>query len=369
MSDKSSKTEKPTPRKRQKAREQGQVARSRDLTNVLGGAAAICVLVWGAPEAMHHWAGYYGRMLSLAVEEQSITTTSPFFYWTSIEIFRWAAPALLAGLAVSIAAGFAQGGLVFAPASLNFKIERLNPATKLGQMFSLTGLSGILKSLLPFGAILYVCVTLCTERWKTIVQASMLDFRSFAQLVTALTGELLWKSGLVLGVWAGVDYFLSWRKVEGDLRMSREEMKEEFKDTDGNPQIKARIRRIQRQVRRGQMVKNVESATVVVTNPTHFAVALKYEMDMDAPTVVAKGQNMVAQEIKEIARWNGIPMIENRPLAQALYRSAEVGFAIPAKLYVAVAEILALVYRARMQAQQAAAARNRAQGPNPRGAN
>ena len=135
-------------------------------------------------------------------------------------------------------------------------------------------------------------------------------------------------------------------KMEGDLRMSRQEIREDIKETEGSPETKGRIRKIQRSLRRQQALRATETATVVVTNPTHYAVALLYELEMEAPVVVAKGRNLLAQRIKEVARWQGIPIMENPPLAQALYRAVEVGQSIPAKLYTAVAEILVLVYRA-----------------------
>ena len=149
-----------------------------------------------------------------------------------------------------------------------------------------------------------------------------------------------------------VDYFLTWRKAKGDLKMSKEEMRQESKDNDGNPQIKMRIRRLQKQMRRQLMLKETEKATVVVTNPTHFAVALLYSMDMGAPVVIAKGRNLLAQKMKEIARWKEIPVLENPPLAQALYKTVEVGQTIPANLYTAVAEVLAFVYRAQAQVKR-----------------
>ena len=189
----------------------------------------------------------------------------------------------------------------------------MSPATKLQQMFSITGLAGLLKSLLPFAAMLYVCSAVLASRWTMLVEASTLGFRPYGTFLSSMCIELLWKCGMVLALWAGVDYFLTWRKMEGDLKMSRQDMKEEFKESDGNPAVKGKIRRIQRQVRKRQMTKNVETATVVVTNPTHFAIALKYELDMEAPVVVAKGQDLIAQEIKEVARWSGVPMVENRP--------------------------------------------------------
>jgi flagellar biosynthetic protein FlhB len=169
--------------------------------------------------------------------------------------------------------------------------------------------------------------------------------------------EVAWKSSLVLLIWSFVDYFITWRKNENELRMSRDELKQEMKETDGNPQVKMRIRRIQRQMRRQLMLRETERATVVVTNPTHFAVALLYEMDMDAPIVLAKGKNLLAQKMKELARWKEIPILENPPLAQALYKTVDIGQTIPAKLYTAVAEVLAFVFRAQAQVKQKGAGR------------
>jgi flagellar biosynthetic protein FlhB len=151
-----------------------------------------------------------------------------------------------------------------------------------------------------------------------------------------------------------VDYLLVWQKLEGDLKMSRQDMKDEHKQSEGNPAIKGRIRRLQRSMRRRQMLRDTEKASVVITNPTHFAIALRYEMAMEAPIVIAKGRDHLAQEIKEVARWHGIPVLENPPLAQALYRTVEVGRPIPAALYAAVAEILAFVFRAQARARQQA---------------
>jgi flagellar biosynthetic protein FlhB len=245
-----------------------------------------------------------------------------------------------------------QGGFVFAPEALAPKPERLSPAQKLGQIFSLTGLSGLLKSLLPFAAIAYFGITSLFSHWATLILASNANLWTFTRFLLSVIFEVTWKSALVLLVWSLVDYFLTWRKNENDLRMSRDELKQEMKETDGNPQVKMRIRRIQRQMRRQFMLKETERATVVVVNPTHFAVALLYEMNMDAPIVLAKGKNLIAQKMKEIARWKEIPILENPPLAQALYKTVDVGQTIPAKLYTAVAEVLAFVFRAQAQVRQ-----------------
>jgi flagellar biosynthetic protein FlhB len=176
--------------------------------------------------------------------------------------------------------------------------------------------------------------------------------------------EIGWKSGLVLLAWSGVDYLMLWRKSEGDLKMSRQDIKDEMKQSEGNPANKARIRKLQRHSRRKQMLKATETATVVITNPTHYAVALRYDPKMAAPLVVAKGLDLIAQKIKEIAWLHDIPTMENRPLAQALYKGAEVGDPIPAALYHAVAEILVVVYKA--QAEVAARDAQRRATANPR---
>ena len=353
----SSKTEKPTPQKRKKAREQGQVARTRELSNALAWSGALVLVAWQTSDAARHWRGLLQSSLDLSISEP-LTTSSPILLWTALGILRWIVPVLALAWMLSVAGGLAQGGLVFATEALVPKPERLNPVGKLKQIFSLAGLSAILKSLLPFGAILWIGISTVSSHWQGLVQASDLSVRVFASFLLGLMWQLCWKSGLVLLVWAGVDYMLVWRKLEGDLKMSREEVREEGKQTEGNPTVKGRIRRLQRQLRRRQMLKDTETAGVVVTNPTHFAVALRYEMDMEAPVLVAKGQNLLAQEIKEVARWHGIPVLENPPLAQALYKTVEVGYPIPAALYTAVAEILAFVFRAQAQARQQAAGRS-----------
>jgi flagellar biosynthesis protein FlhB len=349
----SSKTEKATPQKRKKAREQGQVARSRELSSAMAWAGALTLVAWQVPNIARQWRGLLQNTLDLSVD-QSLTPGGPLLFWASGGVLRWVVPVVVTAWVLSVAGGLAQGGLVFAPEALHFKPERMSPAGKLKQMFSLAGLSGILKSLLPFGAIVWIGISTITRNWETIVRASDLGVRAYAAFLVSVMAELIWKSGLVLVAWAGVDYLLIRQKHEGDLKMSRQDMKDEAKQTEGNPLIKVRIRRLQRSMRRRQMLRETEKASVVITNPTHFAIALRYEMGMEAPIVIAKGRDFLAQEIKEVARWHEIPILENPPLAQALYRTVEVGRPIPAALYAAVAEILAFVFRAQARARQQA---------------
>jgi flagellar biosynthetic protein FlhB len=357
----SNKTEQATPRHRLKARERGQVTRSRELTGAVAMFAVAGMLALTAEQAAHHWTDFFRNALD-AANTNAFDAGGPLLFWTSVEALRWIVPILSSALVVSLVSGYAQGGFVFAPEALSIKPERLSPSTKLKTLFSAAGLSTVLKSLLPFAAIAWVGCTCLTSHWKEICASSYADPRQFVVLVGGMLKEVCWKSGLILLTWAAVDYFFLWIKSEGDLKMSRQEIKEEMKQSDGNPQNKSRIRRLQRQMRRKQMIKAAETATVVITNPTHYAVALRYEMNMPAPVVVAKGLDLLAQKIKEIAWDHSIPVMENRPLAQALYKGAEVGDSIPSALYHAVAEILVMVYKAQAEVKnrdaQARAAAN-----------
>jgi flagellar biosynthetic protein FlhB len=303
------------------------------------------VIALTSREGAAHWTSFFRNVLESA-NADAIEPSGPLLFWTSIEALRWVTPILVAALAVSLVSGFAQGGFVFAPEALSLKFERLNPSSKVKQLFSPAGLSTVLKSLLPFTAIIWVGVACIRSHWGAILGSSNVEPRQFVVIVGGMLVDVLWKSGLILLVWAAADYLLLWLRSEGEMKMSKQEIKEEMKDTDGNPANKARIRKLQRQARRRVMIKAAETATVVVTNPTHYAVALKYEMDMAAPVVVSKGLDLLALKIREIARDRGIPIMENRPLAQALYKGVEVGDVIPSALYHAVAEILVLVFKA-----------------------
>jgi flagellar biosynthetic protein FlhB len=342
------KTEKATPRQRKQARDKGQVTRSRELTGALSMAAVAGVVWFMGRGAVPSWTLFFRNVLDSA-NTDSVTPNGPLLFWTSVQAIRWVFPIFAAGLAVALFTSLAQGGFVFAPDALSPKFERLSPAGKLRQMVSLAAVSTILKSLLPFTAIAWIGYACIRGHWAMILSSASVDARSFAGLVSSLLVEIFWKSGLVLLAWACVDYLLQWRKNEGDLKMSRQDIKDEMKQSEGNPANKARIRKLQRHNRRRQMLKAAETATVVITNPTHYAVALRYETNMPAPIIVAKGLDVLAKKIKEIAWLHDIPVMENRPLAQALYKGAEVGDPIPSALYHAVAEILVIVYKAQAE--------------------
>ena len=358
------KTEQATPRHRKRARDRGQVTRSRELSGALAMAAVAGVVWLLGRDAIPHWTLFFRNTLD-AARTDNIQPNGPLLFWTGIEALRWVIPMLVAALGVALVAGIAQGGFVFAPEALEPKFERLSPASRLQQLVSLAALSTILKSLLPFAVIAWVGYASVRSHWGDILLSSYRDPHGFTSLLGSMLFEITWKSGLVLLSWAGIDYLLLWRKNEGDLKMSRQEIKDELKESDGNPQSKARIRKLQRHNRRRQMLKAAETATVVVTNPTHYAVALRYEVNMAAPLVVAKGLDNLAAKIKQIAWDRDIPVMENKPLAQALYKGVEVGDPIPAALYHAVAEILVMVYKAQAEVRNRDARRKASLHPLP----
>jgi flagellar biosynthetic protein FlhB len=213
-------------------------------------------------------------------------------------------------------------------------------------LFSLTGLQGLLKSLIPSAFVLYIALAVMVRDWDQILQMCRVGVRPGLGWMLSRVFEISWKGSLVFILWSGFDVLISHMKFERQIRMSRQEVREDFKEMEGHPAVRGRVRRLQREMRRRRMIRDVARATVVVTNPSEYAVALEYTpQTMAAPVVVAKGRSLLAQKIKREARWHGIPIVENPPLAQALYRAAEVGQTIPAKLYTAVAEILAFIYR------------------------
>ncbi|MGA3347775.1 MAG: EscU/YscU/HrcU family type III secretion system export apparatus switch protein [Candidatus Sulfotelmatobacter sp.] len=347
-----SRTERASPRRRQKAREQGQVARSRDLTSGLGAMTAAVFCAWQMPAFAGDWRGLLRQELEMAAAhpEQFVPV-----WRNGLAVMRGVALAVGMSWLIATAGGLAQGGLLFAPSALAPNWERFNPVSHVEQLFSLAALSRLLKSLLPTVVIVYLALGVLARDWELFPRLLRGSRTALAGFATSRMFEVAWKGCLVLLVWAGADYFLERQRHENELKMSRQEQKDEFKETEGHPAIKQRVRRLQRQSRRRRMLKDVERAAVVITNPTEFAIALEYRMDMDAPVVVAKGRNLIAEQIKEVARWNGIPIVENVPLAHALYRAVEVGQAIPAQLYTVVAEILAAIWRAQSRATAAEA--------------
>jgi flagellar biosynthesis protein FlhB len=342
-------TEQATPRRRTKAREKGQVLRARDFAAALTLLAVVVLLAWHPEIWIGRWRSYFIRSLDASVHTDW-TGYAPVIGWTSLAVAQWIAPVFAVAFFVAVGATMAQGGVVFASEALSPDWSRLNPSRNIQQLFSLAGLSRVLRSLIPSSVIFYLALRLILRDAPTILHSTRLHSHASLTLMGKLCFDLAWQSGLVLLVWSGVDFLLQRQTFESSLRMTKQEVKQESKDTDGNPVIRGRIRRVRRELHRRALRKEVERATAVITNPTHYAVALEYRpATMAAPVIVAKGRNLIAEKIKELARWYEVPMVENPPLAQALYRAADVGQMIPPNLYAAVAEILAFIYRAQMR--------------------
>ena len=322
---------------------------------LVGVATTLAVL---CSDLVPRWAAFY-RSLLVAACDGDIGAGGPIWFWSAAEVLRWIVPILLIAMLLSVGISLAQGGLNFAPAALTPKFERLSPGNRLGQIFSFVTLGNLLKSLLPFLAIALFGFGAIKSHWSELAQASGADLRALMMAVGEILRSVLWKAVLVLLAWAAVDYVLTWRQSENKLRMSHDEVKREHKENEGNPFTKGQVRRRQRAMRKRKPLEAAAKATMVVTNPTHFAVALRYEPSMRAPEVVAKGRDLLAQRIKAIAQNTNVPIMENKMLARALYSTVEVGQAIPSDLYQAVAEILVVVFRAQAELHEREAMRGR----------
>ena len=354
------KSEKATVRRKQKAHEKGQVARSRDLVSAFTLLGVTVAIAFGSRIWIGSWRGFLSRLLETG-NSTDIGLGTAIFSWTAITVAQWIAPILFLGFILAVFFSVAQGGLVFASDALTPKFDRLNPAANLSQIFSISGLSRLLRSLIPGAAIVYLAYTLIQRELPELVHVAQLGSTRILGKFGSLWFELSWKCGMVLLAWSGADYGLQKWNFERGLRMTKQEVREESKDTDGNPATRGRRRGLRRALLKKIMARDVARATAVITNPTHYAIAIEYRPElMPAPVVVAKGRNLWAARIRELARWHEIPIIENPPLAQALFKMTEVGQAIPPQLYAAVAEILAFIYRAQNRLQAAQASRGRA---------
>lgn len=328
--------------------------RSRDLISALTVLGVVILLGWHPEVWIGRWQSYFFRALDASVRSDW-TGYAPVIQWTGLAVAQWVWPIMALALFIATGATLAQGGLVISTGALTPDWGRLNPVHNLKGLFSLGGFSRVLRSLLPSGVIFYLALRLILDQAPMILHAARLSARASLGLIGGLCFSIAWQYSFVLLAWSAVDYLLQRQTFEKSLRMTKQEVKEEAKDTDGNPHTRGRFRRLRREALRRSLQRDVKRATAVVTNPTHYAVALEYRpATMLAPVVVAKGRNLIALKIKELARWHDVPIVENPPLAQALYKAAEVGQMIPPALYAAVAEILAFLYRAQMRMKGAA---------------
>jgi len=339
-------TEKPTKRKQEKARKEGQFAASRELLAAVQFLTFVVLLAAGGSfflERTREMARYF---LTSAFELQLTPRSVTGVYRDALKhVFL---PLLWMGaclMTIALAGQLASTRLGFSPNKLIPDVKRLNPLEKVKNVPS-QNFASFLQALMFLPLIAAAVYTVAKSNLSEYAVLSRESLLPALHLVGSSLKDLLWKAAWLFLLIGCLDFVRQYRRQQKSLKMSKQEVREEMKETEGNPQIKGRIRQIQRDFVRRSMMKDVPTATAVVVNPTHYSVAIRYDMDnMAAPKVVAKGKNYLARRIREIAMQHQIPIIENQPLAQALYKSANVGQEIPPHLYRAVAEVLAYIFK------------------------
>ena len=341
------KTEPATPRRRREAREKGNVARSMEVNSAFVLLAAVIALRLFGGNLMNHLKNTARWILSRLSVIELTTESLPGMVMVGIQfIGLMLGPIILMIMVAGVSASLAQGGFVFAGEPIKPKFSKISPAKGFKRMFSMRSVVEMVKGLIKL--LIVGVIGYSTLRGELNTVPYLMD-KDVPQILAFLgnTGfKLMLRASLALLIMAVLDYAYQKFEFEKKLRMTKQEVKEEYKRTEGDPLIKSRIRSIQRERARQRMLSDVPTADVVVTNPVHLAVAIKYNSrKMNAPIVVAKGARLIAEKIKEIARDHDVPIVENKTLAQLLYRTTEIGAQIPFELYKAVAEILAYVYR------------------------
>jgi flagellar biosynthesis protein FlhB len=343
-------TEKPTTHKLKEARRQGQVARSRDLAMAAASVASTIALAYLGARTVARLRDMLSGALATFGDNPLRAVTAgelnALIAKSAIELALLVGPLALATTVAAVGMHGFQGGWSFAPGALSLNWSRLNPASGV-KKFGLSQ-SGVetLKAIVVFAAISYFT-------WGAIyalmVEAPRLAWMTPAQAAHTTwqhAETLLWRAAWTLGALALADYGVQRYRFMSGQKMTRQEVRDEHKQQEGSGETKGRIRRLQRELSRRRMLRDVERATVVITNPTHFAVALEYRREsMTAPRVLAKGADHMARRIRERAIKHGVPIVENKPLAQSLFATAEIGQVIPGPLFAAVAEVLAYLIR------------------------
>jgi flagellar biosynthesis protein FlhB len=341
------KTEEATPHRMRKSRDDGQVAKSMELSSVaivgLGFMSMIALgpmVVDKMKEFMTHT---FVTAPSTSVTAGSFVT---IFRDSVVSFFLTIGPFMLSMIVIGVLINISQVGVRFTTKPLEPKLDKLDPIAGLKRVFSGKVVVEYLRDVVKVLLVAYVAYVIITDDVMNFFELMDSPTERFAQQFGSLALLLALKIVASLLTLAVFDFAFQRFQHKKKMRMTKQEVRDESKDTDGNPVLKGRIRQAQRELAQRRMMQDVQTADVVVTNPTHYAVALKYDKtSMEAPTVVAKGQRLIAQRIKEIAREAGVPVIENKPLARSLFKVCEIGAPIPAKLYKAVAEVLAHVYQ------------------------
>lgn len=347
FADKSEKTEKATPKKRADLRKKGQVLQSRELpTSFILLIMFLAIRIFGR----NIYLGLSRLFNMFAFQSPGYNFQEPneimrLITYVALELLKMTAPFFIIAIIIGVLGSYVQIGFLFTLEPIKPKFSHINPINGLKKMFSVRSLLELAKSITKVVFVSWVAFSSIRGEFVNMLKLMDLSAGQIAAYLVDTALRIAIKICFSLLIIAAVDYFFQWRKHEKDIRMSKQEVKEEYKQIEGNPEIKSRIKRKQREISMRRMLSDVPKADVVITNPTHYAVAIKYEpQKMPAPYVVAKGTDYMAQRIKEVAKENKIHIMENKSLAQALYKTVDIGEAVPQELYKAVAEVLAFVY-------------------------
>ena len=341
------KTEQATPKRREDARRKGQVARSSELSSIAILATGLLALSGLGPYMFDQLGVFMVDALTSGMTVE-INSTNLYLHTGSwvLGYARIIVPIVALLVVAALGVNYAQVGVLFTLQPLTPKAERISPFSGIKRIFSSKGLVELSKSLFKIGAVVYMTYLTISADMNNLVAYMDMGVGQIFTLSGDITLTLAFRIVLLLLIMAILDYSFQRWDYEKNLRMTRQEVREEVKQQEGDPMIRSRVRNLQREMSQQRMMDDVMTADVVVTNPTHVAVALKYDMEnMPAPLVVAKGQRLVAQRIKEIARDAGIPLVENKPLARALFKVVQIGDEIPEDLFKAVAQVLAFVFQ------------------------
>ena len=343
------KTEKATPKKLDDARKEGRVARSSDLINGFMLLLMFFVLkLFGGIMAnlfLDSFVKYYNKASDISMEVFDVRQAVNLSNEIVIDIVIASLPVLIGSFVVALVGNIVQVGWKVTGKPLKPKLDRLNPIGGLKRMFSQEKVVELIKSILKVLAIALVAYNEVKDRWKFILNLYDFEFMQAVLNIFDIVLDVGIKISVIFVIIGLADFgYQKWKHLH-DLRMSKQEVKDEMKQSEGDPQIKGQIRQKMREGARRRMMQDLPKADVVITNPTHFAVAVKYDKETaEAPYVLAKGADYVAANIKEIAKQNNIEIVENKPLARMLYYNVEIGDQIPPELYQMVAEVLAYVY-------------------------
>lgn len=341
------KTEPATPRRKQEAREEGKVSRSQETSSV-------AILLFGAIAMYFFLPGTFGKLgdlfRQLLVNSHAVRYTPENFTSLFMHVmgtFAIAlAPIVLSVAVIAFSISYMQVGPLLSAKAIEPKMDKLNIVKGLGRLFSAKSLFELFRDMFKLSIIGIVGYFAITAEFEKVIPLADSDVVGILSFIGQAAFRVVIKICLVMIIIAVLDFFYQKYDYEKSLRMTKQEIKEEMKRYEGSPELKGRIRRVQREMAMSRMMAKVPESDVVVTNPTHIAVALKYDADtMSAPTVIAKGQRLIAERIKEIALEHKVPIVENKPLARALFKAVDIGMTIPGNLYKAVAEVLAYVYR------------------------